>query len=139
MSRGIAVFAGIPPEVIRASAREAEALGYRSFWVNHPPTLDGLAALAVAARETRRIEVGVGVIPLHNRGPESIIEGVRTNALPLDGCCSVSAPQTQGRCAGCERGSRPSGRWTATWSPRRSVPRCAGSPGNWPTACSSTG
>jgi alkanesulfonate monooxygenase SsuD/methylene tetrahydromethanopterin reductase-like flavin-dependent oxidoreductase (luciferase family) len=84
MSRGIAVFAGIPPEVIRASAREAEALGYRSFWVNHPPTLDGLAALAVAARETRRIAVGVGVIPLHNRGPESIVEGVRTNALPLD-------------------------------------------------------
>jgi alkanesulfonate monooxygenase SsuD/methylene tetrahydromethanopterin reductase-like flavin-dependent oxidoreductase (luciferase family) len=52
--------------------------------VNHPGTTDGLAALAVAARETRRIELGVGVIPLHTRGPESIVQGVRAQALPLD-------------------------------------------------------
>jgi alkanesulfonate monooxygenase SsuD/methylene tetrahydromethanopterin reductase-like flavin-dependent oxidoreductase (luciferase family) len=78
------VYAGIPPEVIRAASHEAEALGYGSFWVNHPPTTDGLAALGAAARETRRVELGVGVIPLQNRGPESIIEGVRGNALPLD-------------------------------------------------------
>ena len=84
MARGIAVFAGISPEVIRTSAREAELLGYRSFWVNHPPTTDGLTALAAAARETRRLEVGVGVIPLQNRAPQSIIDGVRANALPLD-------------------------------------------------------
>lgn len=84
MGRGFAVFAGIAPEIIRASAREAEALGYSSFWVNHPGTTDGLAALAVAASETRRIELGVGVIPLHTRGPQSIVEGVRANALPLD-------------------------------------------------------
>ena len=84
MSRGIAVYAGIAAEVIRAASRETEALGYRSFWVNHPPAIDGLAALAAAARETRRLELGVGVIPLQNRGPESIIDGVRANALPLD-------------------------------------------------------
>ncbi|HEV2284064.1 MAG TPA: LLM class flavin-dependent oxidoreductase [bacterium] len=84
MSRGIAVFAGIPADVIRASARETEALGYQSFWVNHPPMIDGLAALAAAARETRRLDLGVGVIPLHNRGPKSIGDGVRTNALPQD-------------------------------------------------------
>jgi len=40
------------PEVIRASAREAERLGFTSFWVNHPGSTDGLAALAHAARET---------------------------------------------------------------------------------------
>jgi len=84
MSRGIAVFAGVPADVIRTSARETEALGYQSFWVNHPPTIDGLAALAEAGREARRLDLGVGVIPLHNRGPKSIIEGVRTNALPPD-------------------------------------------------------
>jgi len=82
--RGFALFAGTTPEVIRASAREAEELGYDSFWVNHPGSTDGLAALAVAAKETRRIEVGVGVIPLHTRGPESIAQGVRGSALPLD-------------------------------------------------------
>ena len=84
MGQGFAVFAGIAPEIIRASAREAEALGYSSFWVNHPGATDGLVALAAAAKETRRIELGIGVIPLHTRGPDSIVQGVRANALALD-------------------------------------------------------
>ncbi|MGH7321233.1 MAG: LLM class flavin-dependent oxidoreductase [Candidatus Rokuibacteriota bacterium] len=83
MGHGFALFAGTAPEVIRASAREAEASGYRSFWVNHPGATDGLAALALAAKETRHIEMGIGVIPLHTRGPASIVEGVRSKALPL--------------------------------------------------------
>jgi alkanesulfonate monooxygenase SsuD/methylene tetrahydromethanopterin reductase-like flavin-dependent oxidoreductase (luciferase family) len=84
MELGFALFAGTAPGVIQSSAREAETLGYHSFWVNHPGSTDGLAALALAARETRRIDLGVGVIPLHTRGPESIAEGVRGQALPLD-------------------------------------------------------
>ena len=84
MGRGFALFAGTTPEIIRASAREAEALEYSSFWVNHPGSVDGLAALALAARETKSIELGIGVIPLHTRGPEAIAEGVRATALPLD-------------------------------------------------------
>jgi len=83
MGQGFALFAGAAPEVIRASAREAEALGYSSFWVNHPGSTDGLVALALAARETQRIEIGIGVIPLHARGPDSIVSGVRAAALPL--------------------------------------------------------
>jgi len=83
MGRGFALFAGTAPEIIRASAREAEALGYSSFWVNHPGSTDGLAALSPAARATQRIELGIGVIPLHSRGPDSIGQGVRANALPL--------------------------------------------------------
>jgi alkanesulfonate monooxygenase SsuD/methylene tetrahydromethanopterin reductase-like flavin-dependent oxidoreductase (luciferase family) len=84
MAHGFAMFAATPPDVIRASAREAEALGYGSFWVNHPGAMDGLAALAHAAGETRRIDLGIGVIPLHTRGPESIVQGVQASALPLD-------------------------------------------------------
>lgn len=84
MARGFALFAGTTPEIIRASAREAEALGYSSFWVNHPGSVDGLAALAFGARETKSIELGIGVIPLHTRGPEAIVQGVRAAALPLD-------------------------------------------------------
>jgi hypothetical protein len=53
MGYGFALFAATPPEVIRASAREAEALGYDSFWVNHPGPVDGLASLAPAARRRR--------------------------------------------------------------------------------------
>src|SRR5690349_8300021 len=41
-ARGFAVFAGIAPEIIRATAREAEGRGFSSFWVNHPGPVDGL-------------------------------------------------------------------------------------------------
>jgi alkanesulfonate monooxygenase SsuD/methylene tetrahydromethanopterin reductase-like flavin-dependent oxidoreductase (luciferase family) len=84
MRRGFALFAGAAPEIIRASAREAEGLGYTSFWVNHPGSIDGLSALGLAAGETRRLELGIGVIPLHTRGPDSIAQGVRATGLPLD-------------------------------------------------------
>lgn len=84
MGHGFALYAGVAPEIIRAVAAEAEALGYGSFWVNHPGSMDGLGALANAARETRTIELGIGVIPLHTRGPASIAEGVRAHALPLN-------------------------------------------------------
>jgi alkanesulfonate monooxygenase SsuD/methylene tetrahydromethanopterin reductase-like flavin-dependent oxidoreductase (luciferase family) len=84
MSQGFAVAANAKPEVIAAAAREAEAAGYTSFWVNHPGPFDGLGALAVAAKDTRRLALGIGVVPLHTRGPESIVEGVRSHALPLD-------------------------------------------------------
>jgi alkanesulfonate monooxygenase SsuD/methylene tetrahydromethanopterin reductase-like flavin-dependent oxidoreductase (luciferase family) len=83
MGFGFALFAGIAPDVIRACAREAETLGYDSFWVNHPGPIDGLAALAVGGRETKRVALGVGVIPLHTRGPEAIAEGVKAQGLPL--------------------------------------------------------
>jgi alkanesulfonate monooxygenase SsuD/methylene tetrahydromethanopterin reductase-like flavin-dependent oxidoreductase (luciferase family) len=82
MRQGFAVFAGTTPEVVRACAREAEAAGYASFWVNYPGKIDGLAVLATAAAETRRIALGVGVVPLHTRGPESVAQGARS--LPLD-------------------------------------------------------
>ena len=84
MSRGFAVAANVKPDVIAAAAREAEAVGYTSFWVNHPGPVDGLASLAGAAGASRRIGLGIGVIPLHTRGAQSIIDGVRTHALPLD-------------------------------------------------------
>jgi alkanesulfonate monooxygenase SsuD/methylene tetrahydromethanopterin reductase-like flavin-dependent oxidoreductase (luciferase family) len=83
MGRGFALFAGTAADIIQASAREAEALGYSSFWVNQPGSIDGLAALALAAGQTRDIELGIGVIPLNTRGPDSIEQGVRQHALPL--------------------------------------------------------
>ena len=49
IAKGFAVFAGVSAEIIRASAREAEARGFASFWVNHPGSVDGLGSLAQAA------------------------------------------------------------------------------------------
>jgi alkanesulfonate monooxygenase SsuD/methylene tetrahydromethanopterin reductase-like flavin-dependent oxidoreductase (luciferase family) len=84
MGRGFALHAGVAPDVIRAAAREAEAAGYDSFWVNYPGPIDGLASLALAAAETSRIALGVGVVPLHTHGPDRILADVRANALPVD-------------------------------------------------------
>jgi alkanesulfonate monooxygenase SsuD/methylene tetrahydromethanopterin reductase-like flavin-dependent oxidoreductase (luciferase family) len=84
MARGLALNAGVPAEVIRQTARTAEALGYGSFWVNYPGPVDGLAALAAAAPETTRIALGVGVVPLHTCPPETIVAATRAHGLPLD-------------------------------------------------------
>ena len=84
MNRGFAVAANAKTDVIAAAARESESAGYTSFWVNHPGPVDGLAALATAAAASRRLALGIGVIPLHTRVPQSIVDGVRTHALPLD-------------------------------------------------------
>ncbi|HKW93394.1 MAG TPA: LLM class flavin-dependent oxidoreductase [Methylomirabilota bacterium] len=95
-AKGFAVFAGVSPDIIRASAREAEAKGFASFWVNHPGPVDGLGALAEAATETRRVDLGVGVVPLHTRGPESIVAGVRQHGLaPARLLLGVGSPNPQ--------------------------------------------
>lgn len=83
--RGFGLFAGVSEEVVRATAENAEALGYDSFWVNYPgPVVDGLARLGVAAKATRTIKLGVGVIPLTTRPAASIVEGVTAHLLPAD-------------------------------------------------------
>jgi alkanesulfonate monooxygenase SsuD/methylene tetrahydromethanopterin reductase-like flavin-dependent oxidoreductase (luciferase family) len=84
MARGFALNAGVPAEVVRQTARTAESLGYGSFWVNYPGPVDGLAVLAGAVPETTRIDLGVGVVPLHTRPPDAIVAAIRANALPLD-------------------------------------------------------
>jgi alkanesulfonate monooxygenase SsuD/methylene tetrahydromethanopterin reductase-like flavin-dependent oxidoreductase (luciferase family) len=82
MDYGFALFAATTSDIIRACAREAEAARYRSFWVNHPGKTDGLASLAHAAAVSTHLDLGVGVIPLNTRGPESIVDGVKTQKLP---------------------------------------------------------
>jgi len=95
-AKGFAVFAGVAPEIIRASAREAEARGFGSFWVNHPGPVDGLGSLAQAAAETQRIDLGVGVVPLHTRGAEAIVAGVRQHGLaPARLLLGVGSPNPQ--------------------------------------------
>src|SRR5262249_30348634 len=83
MGRGFALFAGTAADIIQVSAREAEALKYRSLWVHHPGSTDGRAAVALGAGQTRNIELGIGVIPLHTRGADRIEQDVRQHALPL--------------------------------------------------------
>jgi alkanesulfonate monooxygenase SsuD/methylene tetrahydromethanopterin reductase-like flavin-dependent oxidoreductase (luciferase family) len=79
---GFALAATTPADVVVACAHEAEARGYRSFWLNHPGDVDGIANLGPAEAVTSRIDLGVGVVPLHVRGPERIADGVRATGLP---------------------------------------------------------
>jgi alkanesulfonate monooxygenase SsuD/methylene tetrahydromethanopterin reductase-like flavin-dependent oxidoreductase (luciferase family) len=81
---GFGVVSTISLEVIREAARLAEELGYDSFWVNDMPERDGLVALADVVRVTRDIKLGLGVIPLTRRTPQSIIDQVNELRLPQD-------------------------------------------------------
>jgi alkanesulfonate monooxygenase SsuD/methylene tetrahydromethanopterin reductase-like flavin-dependent oxidoreductase (luciferase family) len=101
MGRGFALHAGVAPDVIRAAAREAEAAGYDSFWVNHPGPIDGLASLAVAAGVTTRISLGVGVVPLHTHGPDRIVADIRAHGAS----CSGWEARIPGPSGACGRGS----------------------------------
>lgn len=83
---GFGLAAGAPAETIAAAASAAEAAGLLSFWLTYPsPPLagDGLRALKVAADATTRIDLGVGVIPLHEHQAGSIVSDIRTYGLPV--------------------------------------------------------
>jgi alkanesulfonate monooxygenase SsuD/methylene tetrahydromethanopterin reductase-like flavin-dependent oxidoreductase (luciferase family) len=83
MGRGFGVSAAVSNDVVEALAREAEQLGYTSFWVNDIPNHDGLESLAAAGAGTTAIQLGVGVIPLDKRPPATIDRDVESHELPL--------------------------------------------------------
>lgn len=107
MGRGFGVAAAVSHDVIREVAREAEQLGYASFWCNDTPGNDGLAGLAVAASVTERIKLGVGVIPLDRRPADAIAADVKSLGLPQDrlllGIGSGRDPRTSKVREGIER------------------------------------
>lgn len=83
-SFGFGVAGGLDPAIVRSIAKEAEGLGYTTFWANDTPNGDGLATLAVAASVTSTIRLGVGVIPLDRRNADSIAASVRDLGLPTE-------------------------------------------------------
>jgi alkanesulfonate monooxygenase SsuD/methylene tetrahydromethanopterin reductase-like flavin-dependent oxidoreductase (luciferase family) len=83
MRRGFGVSAAVSNDIIEPLAREAEQLGYTSFWVNDVPGHDGIDSLAAACAGTTAIRLGVGVIPLDKRPPAAIDRDVEAHELPL--------------------------------------------------------
>ncbi|MBO0745575.1 MAG: LLM class flavin-dependent oxidoreductase, partial [Candidatus Dormibacteraeota bacterium] len=76
--------AGAAPEpTVLAAARAAEQAGYRTFWLNHPPTYDALPKLGRLSRAVS-IPVATGVIPISARTPRSILDGVAEAGLAAD-------------------------------------------------------
>jgi alkanesulfonate monooxygenase SsuD/methylene tetrahydromethanopterin reductase-like flavin-dependent oxidoreductase (luciferase family) len=84
MGRGFGVAAAVSHDVIREVAREAEQLGYSSFWCNDTPGADGIAGLAAAAGVTERIKLGVGVIPLDRRPADVIARDLAALNVPQE-------------------------------------------------------
>jgi alkanesulfonate monooxygenase SsuD/methylene tetrahydromethanopterin reductase-like flavin-dependent oxidoreductase (luciferase family) len=70
--RGLGVTAGLEAGVARELAAHAEQLGYHSLWSNDEPSAPGLRTLAQFAAVTAKVELGVGVLPLHRYQPAQI-------------------------------------------------------------------
>ena len=74
--RGLAVTAGLEPGLARELAAHCEQLGYQSLWSNDEPAAPGLATVAEFAAATEKVELGVGVLPLHRYQPAEIAREV---------------------------------------------------------------
>lgn len=67
------------PGEVAAEAVDAEADGFASAWCTHITRgIDSLTTLAVAARATSRIELGVGVVPSYPRHPMALAQSAAT-------------------------------------------------------------
>jgi len=84
---GFGLAAGAPEETITAAALAAERAGLLSFWLTYPsPPLsgDGLLRLSAAARATSCIDLGIGVIPLHEHAATAIINDLAEYQIPVE-------------------------------------------------------
>jgi alkanesulfonate monooxygenase SsuD/methylene tetrahydromethanopterin reductase-like flavin-dependent oxidoreductase (luciferase family) len=70
--RGLGVTAGLDTGLARELAARCEQLGYHSLWSNDEPAARGLDTLAQFAAATARVQLGVGVLPLHRYEPAQI-------------------------------------------------------------------
>jgi F420-dependent oxidoreductase-like protein len=80
----IGIFAGaLPGEVgdlaaVVARARDLERRGFAALWMANIFELDAITTLAVAARETERIELGTAVVPSQPRHPVALAQQALT-------------------------------------------------------------
>ena len=65
-----------PEPVAVTIAQRAEARGYRSLWVDHPPGADGIGQLARMGAATSRITLGTGVVPISAVPPGDILRRI---------------------------------------------------------------
>lgn len=68
-------------ELARLGER-VEQLGYDELWANDTRLGSGLATLAAAAGSSQRLDLCVGVVPLSERAPASIVAEVSQLTLP---------------------------------------------------------
>ena len=64
--------------------RRVEELGYRELWANDSGGYTGVATLDDSSRGTSRIDLAIGVIPLHRFGIPEIVGQLERSSLPAD-------------------------------------------------------
>jgi F420-dependent oxidoreductase-like protein len=76
-----------PPDLAGCLARfrELEARGFATAWVGQVFDVDALTLLALAGRETRRIELGSWVVPIQPRHPAVLAQQALTVQLACGG------------------------------------------------------
>jgi alkanesulfonate monooxygenase SsuD/methylene tetrahydromethanopterin reductase-like flavin-dependent oxidoreductase (luciferase family) len=70
--RGLGITAGLERGLARDLAARCEQLGYHSLWSNDEPAAPGLETLSHFAAAALRLQLGVGVLPLHRYQPIQI-------------------------------------------------------------------
>jgi len=80
--RGLGVTAGLDAGLARELAAHCERLGYHSLWANDEPAARGLDTLAEFAAATAKVQLGVGVLPLHRHQPAQI--AAKVDRLRID-------------------------------------------------------
>lgn len=68
----------VATEVLVERAIDAEQAGFRTGWLPQVGTVDALTALALAGRDTDRIELGTAVVPTYPRHPVMLAEQALT-------------------------------------------------------------
>ena len=71
---------GITVDEIVSLAQRAEGAGFDTLWMAHIRSIDAIAALGVAGRETQRIELGTAVTPTYPRHPMAMAQQALTTA-----------------------------------------------------------
>jgi len=72
-------------EALIALARDVEKRGFSTLWMAQFFGMDALTALAVVARETRRIELGTAVLPTYPRHPLAMAQQALTAGVAAGG------------------------------------------------------
>ncbi len=68
-----------------AEVRRAEEAGFRSVWFSNIFGHDALTVIALAGRETERIELGTAVVPTHSRHPLYMAQQALTTSAACGG------------------------------------------------------
>ena len=100
------------PQLAVDTARQAEALGYRSFWTAETTGPEAFTTLAVAGAAAPSLGLGTGVIPLQIRTPMTVAMAAATlQALQPERDVwvgiGISSPVVTERWHGVDYGDRP--------------------------------